>query len=266
MGIFLFTTASITALGPTEPPIQWVPGALSLWVKWQGREADHSPPSSAKIKEWVELYLHSPNMPSWRGAQLKHRDNFTSWRGETKGALNFYFLLCGLLPFSCDIYNISLINSHPTRIYWPLFKLSTHHITSIFTIPSSDLVLTRLSIFITRVLLLLFLLLLLLLLLLLGLYISYALLSHQQGFSHSVVLNHGIGATSNLCLSTGNSKWRSNQLSHCCYMQVSVRIPDHCQYSHVVLQQEPSRHKCPGSHVTVELAVTFWRVTADGSC
>jgi hypothetical protein len=25
----------------------------------------------------VELYLHSPNTPSWCGAQLKHRDNFT---------------------------------------------------------------------------------------------------------------------------------------------------------------------------------------------
>jgi hypothetical protein len=35
-----------------------------------GREADHSPPSSAEVKEWVELYLHSPNTPSWRGAWL----------------------------------------------------------------------------------------------------------------------------------------------------------------------------------------------------
>jgi hypothetical protein len=35
-----------------------------------GREADHSPPSSAEVKEWVELYLHTPNAPSWRGAQL----------------------------------------------------------------------------------------------------------------------------------------------------------------------------------------------------
>jgi hypothetical protein len=35
-----------------------------------GREADHSPPSSAEVKEWVELYLHSPNTPSWRAAQL----------------------------------------------------------------------------------------------------------------------------------------------------------------------------------------------------
>jgi hypothetical protein len=37
----------------------------------------HSPPSSAEVKEWVELYLHSPNTPSWRGAQGDHRDNFT---------------------------------------------------------------------------------------------------------------------------------------------------------------------------------------------
>jgi hypothetical protein len=35
-----------------------------------GREADHSPPSSAEVKEWVELYLHSPNAPSWRDAPL----------------------------------------------------------------------------------------------------------------------------------------------------------------------------------------------------
>jgi hypothetical protein len=33
------------------PPIQWVPGALSLGVKRPGREVDHSPPSSAEVKE-----------------------------------------------------------------------------------------------------------------------------------------------------------------------------------------------------------------------
>jgi hypothetical protein len=41
------------------------------------READHSSPSSAEVKEYAELYLHSPITPSWRGAYLKHRDNFT---------------------------------------------------------------------------------------------------------------------------------------------------------------------------------------------
>jgi hypothetical protein len=38
------------------------------------READHSPPSSAEVKEWVELYVHSPNTPSWRGTQGEHRE------------------------------------------------------------------------------------------------------------------------------------------------------------------------------------------------
>jgi hypothetical protein len=79
MGIFLFTTASRTALGLTQPPIQWVQGALSLWIKRPGREADHSPPSSAEVKERLELYFHSPNTPLWRGTQFKkkHMDNFT---------------------------------------------------------------------------------------------------------------------------------------------------------------------------------------------
>jgi hypothetical protein len=49
--IFLFSTASRMALGPTEPPIQWVPGALSPRVKRPGREADNSLPSSADVKK-----------------------------------------------------------------------------------------------------------------------------------------------------------------------------------------------------------------------
>jgi hypothetical protein len=76
LGIFLFTIASRMDLEPIEPPIQWVPGALSLGVNRPGREADHSPPSSAEVKECVELYLHSPNMPSWRGAQFKKKSQW----------------------------------------------------------------------------------------------------------------------------------------------------------------------------------------------
>jgi hypothetical protein len=49
--IFLFTTESRKALGPTQPPIQWVPEALSLGVKRPRREADHSPPSRAEVEE-----------------------------------------------------------------------------------------------------------------------------------------------------------------------------------------------------------------------
>jgi hypothetical protein len=36
LGIFLFTTAYRTAPGPTQLPIQWVPGALSLGGKAAG--------------------------------------------------------------------------------------------------------------------------------------------------------------------------------------------------------------------------------------
>jgi hypothetical protein len=36
LGIFLFITASIPALGPTQPPIQWVPGALSWGYSGRG--------------------------------------------------------------------------------------------------------------------------------------------------------------------------------------------------------------------------------------
>jgi hypothetical protein len=50
-------------------------------VKLSGRVADHSPPSSAEVKECVEPYLHSPSKHSWCGAHLeKHRDNFTFTR------------------------------------------------------------------------------------------------------------------------------------------------------------------------------------------
>jgi hypothetical protein len=51
LGISLFSTAYRTALGPTHSPIQWVPGAFSLGVKRLEREADHSPPSSAEVRE-----------------------------------------------------------------------------------------------------------------------------------------------------------------------------------------------------------------------
>jgi hypothetical protein len=39
LGIFSFSTAFRLHLGPTRPPIQWVLGALSLDVKWQGHAA-----------------------------------------------------------------------------------------------------------------------------------------------------------------------------------------------------------------------------------
>jgi hypothetical protein len=49
--IFLLSTEPKQAQGPTQPPVQWVPGTISKWVKQPGREADHSLPSS-RGQEW----------------------------------------------------------------------------------------------------------------------------------------------------------------------------------------------------------------------
>jgi hypothetical protein len=65
--IFLFSTVSRPTLGPTQPPIQWVWWSLSLGIKRQGREADHSPPSSAEVKKGGAT-LPLPHMSSWHSA------------------------------------------------------------------------------------------------------------------------------------------------------------------------------------------------------
>jgi hypothetical protein len=74
-----------------------------------GGKADHLSPSSAEVKEWVELYPHSPNTPSWRGAQLKHRNNFT------------FYLLIRLVLLNVYLYTSSGIptnNWQPQRLQW----------------------------------------------------------------------------------------------------------------------------------------------------
>jgi hypothetical protein len=65
--------------------VQWVPGALFVGVKRPGRDAHHLPPSSAEVKEWVQLYFYSPNTPLWRSVELKKAQgqlyfNFTLWK------------------------------------------------------------------------------------------------------------------------------------------------------------------------------------------
>jgi hypothetical protein len=52
-------------------------GALSLWIKWPGSEADHSTPSNAEVKNaWS--YASTPPS-SWRGAYLITGYNFMAW-------------------------------------------------------------------------------------------------------------------------------------------------------------------------------------------
>jgi hypothetical protein len=75
--VLLYPTESRHALAPTQPPTQWVEGPLSSEVERPGREADHSPPSSAEVKN-SRAIPSLPHASSWRGAWLlKHRNNFT---------------------------------------------------------------------------------------------------------------------------------------------------------------------------------------------
>jgi hypothetical protein len=64
--IFPLTSASRPAQGPTQPPVQWVPGALSPGVKrGRGVMLTTHPLLVPRLRKY-ELYLLSPAAPSWR--------------------------------------------------------------------------------------------------------------------------------------------------------------------------------------------------------
>jgi hypothetical protein len=56
---FLPSTSSSPDPGPTQPSVEWVPRALHPGVKRRQREADHSPPNSAEVRNtWI--YTSTP--------------------------------------------------------------------------------------------------------------------------------------------------------------------------------------------------------------
>jgi hypothetical protein len=59
-----FPHPSGRTLGPTQSPIPWVP-RLFPGVKRPGRGVEHPLPSSAEVKERVDLYPYSSTGPSW---------------------------------------------------------------------------------------------------------------------------------------------------------------------------------------------------------
>jgi hypothetical protein len=69
---------------PTQPPLQWVPEALFLGVKRPWREADHSPPSSAEVKNERRNTFTSP---------MRLHDVVLSYSTGTILPLHFYLLV-----------------------------------------------------------------------------------------------------------------------------------------------------------------------------
>jgi hypothetical protein len=57
---FVFSTPSLPVLGPTQITIQRVPGPIFSGIKRLRREADHSPPTNAEVKNmWI--YTSTPH-------------------------------------------------------------------------------------------------------------------------------------------------------------------------------------------------------------
>jgi hypothetical protein len=55
--IFLLSTSSRPVLGPTQPPIERIPRALSPGVKRPGLEIDHSLSGSAEVRNmWIHTF------------------------------------------------------------------------------------------------------------------------------------------------------------------------------------------------------------------
>jgi hypothetical protein len=74
--IFLFAIAFRLALGPTQPPLQWVPGAITPVIKRSVLEADNSPASSAEVKS-VWSYISTPLVLLHGVVFIEARDMFS---------------------------------------------------------------------------------------------------------------------------------------------------------------------------------------------
>jgi len=90
--VIYLLTASRPPLGPTQPSIQRVLGALSLGVKRPGREAAHSPPSIAEVENvWSYTFTPQYAFMVWRSVKkvISVRRGFIAERWIT---LHFAYL------------------------------------------------------------------------------------------------------------------------------------------------------------------------------
>jgi hypothetical protein len=114
LGIFLFITASRPTLGPTQRPIQWVPGVISLGVKRPGREADHSPPSSAEVKNSCNYTSTSQHaFMAWCSvkAQGQFYVYFKRKRSDSPKLFFFFFF------FFFFLISVSCVYRQPSDMY-----------------------------------------------------------------------------------------------------------------------------------------------------
>jgi hypothetical protein len=112
-GFSLSATASRTA----QPPIQWVPGNPSLGVKRPGREADHSPPSSAGVNN-ASICMYPTVIPSLPLPPSAEETNLQPHRGlwSQHNFILLVFLAVQSIPsYWSRSVDCTLLSLYPTR-------------------------------------------------------------------------------------------------------------------------------------------------------
>jgi hypothetical protein len=116
----IYDHMSRPVLGPTQLPIQWVPGALSLGIKRPEREVDNSPPSRAEVKNtWSStstspIRLHGAVLSWSTGTNLSLR----LWRFTLGGGYSNVIVTCeivGLEISSCSFLFLFLDSFQDTK-------------------------------------------------------------------------------------------------------------------------------------------------------
>ena len=112
--------ARFSALGPSQPPIQWVPGL------YRGQSVP--PSSSAEVKEKIELYLYSPLWAFVSCYRVTFTFNFYLRKRtgpsvtQTKRLTPCREIICDLNPRACRLCTVrtthaaSCINRHTNTV------------------------------------------------------------------------------------------------------------------------------------------------------
>jgi hypothetical protein len=113
----------------SKPPIQWVQGVVSLGLKRLGREADRSRPSSADVKECVELTSTLQYVFMARYL-VRHMSNFT---------LSIYGVVHMIVHMKYFVYSSQslALTSHPGTLL--ITKIVTIRLTPPCTVPVVDI-------------------------------------------------------------------------------------------------------------------------------
>jgi hypothetical protein len=109
-----------------------------------GRDADHSPPSSAEVKNEQELYFPSPQTPSWRVAGHLYRDGilpllFASTPSPVTNEAHMFCCIWLSILLEVDVGPLgsnavwtgaaSIFSSEDGDIFFPLKRSCTHKST-----------------------------------------------------------------------------------------------------------------------------------------